>query len=78
VTEEVHDSLLLFVDSPLDSWVLDSIVSFHMTTICEILENYVGGNFGKLYLADKSALDIVGMGHACSRVEEESNFCGTS
>ena len=37
VTEEVHDALLLYVDSPLDSWVLDSIVSFHMTMIYEIL-----------------------------------------
>ena len=31
VTEEVHDALLLAVDSPLDDWVLDSRASFHTT-----------------------------------------------
>ena len=29
--EEVHDALLLVVDSPLDDWVLDSGASFHTT-----------------------------------------------
>jgi len=33
VTEEVYDALILFVDSPLDSWVLDSRASFHITAI---------------------------------------------
>ena len=32
VIEEVHDALLLAVDSSLDDWVLDSGVSFHTTT----------------------------------------------
>jgi hypothetical protein len=31
LTEEVHDALLLLVDSPIDSWVLDSGASFHTT-----------------------------------------------
>jgi hypothetical protein len=59
VTKEVQDALLLSVDSPLDSWSLDSRASFHTTVIC--LDNYVG-DLGKVYLADGSALDIVGMG----------------
>jgi hypothetical protein len=41
VTEEVYDALLLFVVSPLDSWVLDSGASFHTIAIREILKNYV-------------------------------------
>jgi len=41
VTEEVLDAILLSIDSPLDSWILDSGASFHTTAICEILENYV-------------------------------------
>jgi hypothetical protein len=48
----VQDALLLSVDSPLDSWVLDLGASFHTTTIREILENYVAGDFEKAYLAD--------------------------
>ena len=28
----------------------------------EIIQNYVAGDFGKVYLADSSALDVVGMG----------------
>ena len=62
VTEEIQDTLLLAVDSPLDDWGLDSGVSFHTTPHREIIQNYVAGNFGKVYLADCSALDVVGMG----------------
>jgi hypothetical protein len=59
VTEDVQDVLLLSVNSPLDSWVSDSRASFHTTVIREILENYVTGDFWNVYLADRSALDIV-------------------
>ena len=58
----MHDALLLVVHSPLDDWVLDSGASFHTTPHQEIIQNYVVGNFGKVYLADGSALDVVGMG----------------
>ncbi|RVW39505.1 Retrovirus-related Pol polyprotein from transposon TNT 1-94 [Vitis vinifera] len=50
------------VDSPLDDWVLDSGASFHTTPHREIIQNYVAGDFGKVYLADGSALDVVGLG----------------
>ena len=36
--------------------------SFHTTPYQEIIQNYVVGDFGKVYLADGVALDIVGMG----------------
>ena len=62
VTEEVHDTLLLTIDSPLDDWVLDSGVSFHTTPHREIIENYVAGDFGKVYLVDGTTLDVVVMG----------------
>ena len=62
VTEEIQDALLLAVDSPLDDWVLDSEASFHTTPHREIIQNYITGDFGKVYLADGSALDVVGMG----------------
>ena len=35
--------------------------SFHTTPYQEIIQNYVAGDFGKVYLADGSALDAVGM-----------------
>nr|CAN76388.1 hypothetical protein VITISV_037906 [Vitis vinifera] len=60
--EEVLDALLLAVDSPLDDWVLDSGASFHTTPYREIIQNYVAGDFGKVYLADGSTLDVVGIG----------------
>nr|POF25368.1 retrovirus-related pol polyprotein from transposon tnt 1-94 [Quercus suber] len=60
LTKEVHDALLLAVDSPFDDWVLDSGASFHTTPHREIIQNYVVGDFGKVYLADDSALDVVG------------------
>uniref|UniRef100_A0A0D3AR70 Retrovirus-related Pol polyprotein from transposon TNT 1-94-like beta-barrel domain-containing protein n=1 Tax=Brassica oleracea var. oleracea TaxID=109376 RepID=A0A0D3AR70_BRAOL len=51
-----------YVDSPVDSWVLDSGASFHTTLHHNIMENYVAGNYGKVYLADGLPLDIVGIG----------------
>ena len=36
--------------------------SFHTTPYQEIIQNYVVGDFGKVYLADGSALDVVDMG----------------
>ena len=41
---------------------MDLGVSFHTTPHREIIQNYVASDFGKLYLADGSALDVVGMG----------------
>ncbi|RVX19178.1 Retrovirus-related Pol polyprotein from transposon TNT 1-94 [Vitis vinifera] len=61
-TEEVHDALLLAVDNPLDDWVLDSGTLYNTTLHREIIQNYAVGDFGKVYLADGSALDVVGLG----------------
>ncbi|XP_068653869.1 uncharacterized protein [Aristolochia californica] len=62
VTEEVHDALLLVVHCPVDDWILDSRASFHTSYLREIMQNYVAGDFGKVYLADGEALNVVGMG----------------
>ena len=42
---------------------MDSGASFHTTPHREIIQNYVAGDFGKVYLANSSALDVVGMGN---------------
>jgi hypothetical protein len=67
----VYDDLLLFVESPLDSWVLDSGASFYTIPIREVLKNYVAGDFGKVYLADGTALDVVGLGDVRIRVHSD-------
>ena len=41
---------------------MDSGASFHTTPHREIIQNYAVGDFGKVFLADGSALDVVGMG----------------
>ena len=40
---------------------MDSRASFHTTLHQKIIQNYVAGDFGKMYLADGTALDVVGM-----------------
>ena len=70
--EEVHDALLLSVDNPIDSWILDSGASFHTIPIHEILENYMAGNVKRVYLADGTALDVVGTDDVCIRVHSDS------
>ena len=62
IIEEVQDALLLAVDSPFDDWVLDLGASFHTTSHQEIIQNYAACDFGKVYLVDGMALDVVGMG----------------
>ena len=62
VTEEVGDAMILSVNSPIESWILDSGASFHATPCQEIMENYVSGDFGKVHLADDETLKIVGKG----------------
>ncbi|VFQ58507.1 unnamed protein product [Cuscuta campestris] len=49
-------------ESNVDSWVMDSGASFHATHIGEALQNLVIGDFGKVRLADDSALDVTDMG----------------
>ena len=60
------------VDNPIDSWVLDSGASFHITAHRDVLENYVAGNYGKVYLADGEPLDIVGMGDIRLKISNRS------
>ena len=38
------------------------MIGFHTTPHREIIQNYAAGDFGKVYLANGTALDVVGMG----------------
>ena len=62
VTEEAGDAMILSINSPVESWILDSGASFHSTSCQEIMENYVSGDFGKVHLANDETLKIVGKG----------------
>ena len=48
VTEEVHDALLLLVDSPIDSWVLDLSAWIHTTTKHDLFKDHVADNYRNL------------------------------
>ena len=60
--EEAGDAMILSVNSPIESWILDSGASFHATPCQEIMENYVSGDFSKVHLADDETLRIVEKG----------------
>jgi len=61
--DEFDDALICSLDSPVDSWIMDSGASFHTTPCKDLLSNYISGRFGKVYLADGKSLDIVGRGY---------------
>ena len=63
--QEAHvldDALILAMNSDAESWVIDSGASFHATGNKEVLQNYVAGDFGKVYLGDDRPCSIVGRG----------------
>ena len=59
-SEGADDAFVCCVDSPIESWILDSGASFHSTSCKELLHNYVAGKYGKVYLADNEPLEIIG------------------
>ncbi|KAJ4736375.1 Transposon Ty1-NL2 Gag-Pol polyprotein [Rhynchospora pubera] len=60
--DDSGDALVLCVDSPIESWVLDSGASFHSTSCKELIKNFVAGQYGTVYLADGKPLSITGKG----------------
>ncbi|VFQ69560.1 unnamed protein product [Cuscuta campestris] len=61
-TSDEEVTLTCCEESNVDSWVMDSGASFHATHSGEALQNLVIGDFGKVRLADDSALEVTGMG----------------
>ena len=53
--------LIFAINSSLDDLFLDSGVSFHTIPHWKIIQNYVGGDFGKVYMVVGEALDVMGM-----------------
>nr|KYP34487.1 Retrovirus-related Pol polyprotein from transposon TNT 1-94 [Cajanus cajan] len=73
-TDEIDDALICSLDSPIESWIMDSGASFHTTPSNELLTNYVSGRFGKVYLADGKPLNIVGKGDIAIRTSSGSHW----
>ena len=62
MTEEGGDAMILSVNGPIESWILNLGASYHATPCREIIENNVSGDFEKVHLADDETLKIVGKG----------------
>uniref|UniRef100_A0A803MF12 CCHC-type domain-containing protein n=1 Tax=Chenopodium quinoa TaxID=63459 RepID=A0A803MF12_CHEQI len=73
-SDELGDALILSVDSPIESWILDSGASFHSSPCKEIFQNFKSGKFGKVYLADDEPLDIVGKGDVMIKTSSGSSW----
>jgi hypothetical protein len=56
------DTLICSLESKEESWVLESVASFHATSQKEFFKNYVSGNLGKVYLGNEQSCEIVGKG----------------
>ena len=52
VLRESDDCLICEMESKIESWILDSMASFHATSNRNLFENYISGNLGKVYLGD--------------------------
>ncbi|KAL8170647.1 hypothetical protein V2J09_022451 [Rumex salicifolius] len=61
-TETATQALVLSMNSPLESWVLDCGGFFHSCSSTNLMEHYTSGNFIKVYLANDELLKIVGKG----------------
>ena len=73
-TEDIGDTLILNVNSPLESWILDSGASFHSSPSKELFQNFKSGNFEKVYLVDNKALDIERKGDVCIKTTSRNQW----
>uniref|UniRef100_A0A803LL22 Retrovirus-related Pol polyprotein from transposon TNT 1-94-like beta-barrel domain-containing protein n=1 Tax=Chenopodium quinoa TaxID=63459 RepID=A0A803LL22_CHEQI len=73
-SDEIGDALILSVDSPIESWILDSGASFHSSPCKEIFQNFKSGKFGKVYLADDEPLEILGKGDVMIKTSSGSSW----
>jgi hypothetical protein len=62
IVDEVDNCLICALESKMESWVLDLGASFHATSHMDLFENYISGNFGKVYLGDDQTCDITRKG----------------
>ena len=57
-TKDIEDALILSLDSSIESYILDSSASFHLSPNKKLFRNFKSGNLEKAYLTDNKALEI--------------------
>jgi hypothetical protein len=63
VTSDVlQDALIIYLDNIIEYWVVYSGDLFHATPHRKHFQDYVQGDFGRVYLGDDEPCQIVGMG----------------
>ena len=62
------------MDSPIESWILDSGASFHSSPNKELFQNFKSENFEKVYLADNKDFKIEGKGDVCIKTLAENQW----
>ena len=60
--EDMGAAHILSVDSPIESWIIDSGAWFRSSPSKELFHNFVGGKFDKVYIADNKSLKILRRG----------------
>ncbi|ONK73555.1 uncharacterized protein A4U43_C04F32840 [Asparagus officinalis] len=55
----VQDALILAMDNDIHSWVIDSGALFYTTASRKFFQNYIAGDFGKVYLGDNEPCSVV-------------------
>uniref|UniRef100_A0A803NCW4 CCHC-type domain-containing protein n=1 Tax=Chenopodium quinoa TaxID=63459 RepID=A0A803NCW4_CHEQI len=73
-SDEIDDALILSVDSPIESWILDLGASFHYSPCMEIFQNFKSDKFEKVYHANDEPLDIVGKGDVMIKTSSGSSW----
>ena len=60
------------MDSPIESWILDSGASFHSSQNKELFRNFKSGSFEKVYLTNNKDLKIEGKRDVCIKTSVEN------
>ncbi|GKC02696.1 hypothetical protein Tco_0994306 [Tanacetum coccineum] len=72
VAEEFNDVVKCCIENMIKAWIKDFVTSFHGTNSRDILQRFRIGS-GKVRLANKKTLDILGFGDVVLK-----NYLGTS
>ena len=65
IQQKIGECSNLSMDSPIESWILDSGASFHSSPNKELFRNFKSENFEKVYIADNKDLKIERKGDVC-------------
>jgi hypothetical protein len=68
------DTFIISLDNFYDSWVLDSVASFHAMPHRSYFLDYVQGDFGLVYLRDNEPYQIVGKGRIKIKFQNENHW----